>query len=225
MVYRGIQFDITSFICHCSPWDRWGVGIEGIESGCLLHLLPRIPAQALGKVSTKVRVASAPPSHSRALLLLPPVLWGEGRLLGSQWSMLVAGFSHSLPSHPSLLCSISSPAKRAQGRGPRIDSAGSASAPSLRRCESVLWPRNSPLSEEPCFCDFGSNSDENPKCGMAATAVAVAAAISIETPETCSYLALPSAAAAADFSSASVEARKCGLGGSKLEAATVQPGV
>lgn len=46
----------------------------------------------------------------------------------------------------------------------------------------------------------------------------------METPETCCDLASPRAAAAADFGSAGVAARKCGLGGAELEAATARPG-
>ena len=48
--------------------------------------------------------------------------------------------------------------------------------------------------------------------------------VSMETPETCSDRVVRRVAAAADFGSAGVVARKCGLGGGELEAATARPG-
>lgn len=79
-----------------------------------------------------------------------------------------------------------------------------ALVPSLPRpygdTESVLWHRHSSLPPRQSLCDFSS---ESARTGSAAWQRRL---IAIETPETCSDLALPNSTAPTDLGSASVAA-------------------
>lgn len=157
---------------------------------------------------------SAPPPQLRALLLFPPVFGGEGRLPGLEWALSQsrAPAADRLPTQP---CRASPAAP------PRAHGAWSADQQRRPRPRPAPWAApevcRGPQSAPPApRLWFQLRREPEVKTG--------ARLISIGTPEVCFHLVLPRAAAAADFGSAIVEVRKCGLGGGKLEAATARLG-
>lgn len=100
---------------------------------------------------------SAPPPQSRALLLFPHVLGGEGRLPGSQWA-LSRSRAPAADGFPTRSCGALSAAH------------GAWSAGRQRRPRPRHAPRATPEALGSRLPHFGSDSDESRKCSLAAAA-------------------------------------------------------